>query len=161
MNCYYDTPDAVAGELIQFQLVRGKFTQVREVAGVAGGLRSQGDYIFWRDHGIYMGTLIPVQSAVTYRTDKTLQWSGENSQPQEVQSRADKQLRRILMSVFSISLRGNQHIERVSVRHANGEAVDLEFEDSVAAGTLDAKSCTSYFAYNNAECEQFLDAAHP
>ena len=194
-----DTPENIADKLGRFQVVRGHFIQVREIAGVDGGLRSQGEYIFWRDHGIYLGTQLPLESAVTYRTDKTLQWSGDDPQAQEVNSRVDKHLRRILMAVFSfdlaqlerdfeqqwqidvgdwellltpkqnmtahfldkISLHGNQHIQRVSVYHASGEVMTLAFEESVAETHLDVTSCLTRFAYNEYECEQFLDAANP
>lgn len=95
------TPQSIARQLAQHIIIRGNFAQTREVEGIPRGLRSRGHYVFWRDHGIYWATQLPQQRAMTYRNDKTLQWSNDNSQPQEMNSTADKYLRRILMTVFS------------------------------------------------------------
>lgn len=95
------TQESIASRLAQHVIMRGKFVQIREVEGIPQGLRSQGHYVFWRDHGIYWATQLPQQRAITYRNDKTLLWSNEHSEPQEVNSSADKHLRRILMTIFS------------------------------------------------------------
>ena len=95
-----DSPDDIADTLVSHAVVRGKFSQLRELPGLPDGLRSEGEFTFWREHGIHWATLHPVQRQVTYRSDRTLTWSSGGAL-QTLNSPRDKLLRRLLMTVFS------------------------------------------------------------
>ena len=98
------SPEEIADKIRSHTVVRGEFEQLREVPGLPGGLRSQGEFTFWREHGIYWATLQPVHRQITYRSDQTLAWPEEDGTPQTLNSRQDRQLRGLLMSVFSFDL---------------------------------------------------------
>ncbi|MEM8659423.1 MAG: outer membrane lipoprotein carrier protein LolA [Pseudomonadota bacterium] len=96
-------PQTISQGLSTFTVMRGHFSQVRHLDGRDGGLRSSGQYVFWRDHGVYWHTEQPIERAVTYRSDVTLDWrSGE---PVATQRPGDESFRRILMGVFSFDLK--------------------------------------------------------
>ncbi|MDZ7785407.1 MAG: outer membrane lipoprotein carrier protein LolA [Halioglobus sp.] len=84
-------------------VVRGNFIQTRELDNAAASLRSQGRFIFWRNHGVYWETQQPVQIARIYRHDKTLviEDDGGNAPPGEMRGVRDRHFRETLLTVFS------------------------------------------------------------
>ena len=84
-------------------VVRGSFIQTRELENAAASLRSEGRFIFWRDHGVHWATQQPVQIAKIYRHDKTLviEDDGENAPPSEVRGVRERHFRETLLTVFS------------------------------------------------------------
>lgn len=86
-------------------VVRGGFVQTRELENAAANLRSEGEFIFWRNQGVYWATQKPVHIAKIYRHDKTLVIEGEDgdgdSSPREVNGVRDRHFRETLLTIFS------------------------------------------------------------
>lgn len=86
-------------------VVRGDFVQTRELENTAANLRSEGEFIFWRNQGVYWATQQPVHIAKIYRHDKTLVIEDEDgdgaSSPREVNGVRDRHFRETLLTIFS------------------------------------------------------------
>lgn len=92
----------VVDRLGSHAVVRGRFTQTRELENAAASLHSEGRFIFWRHHGVYWATQEPVQLAKIYRHDKTLVIDGDgNSPPGEVRGVRERHFRETLLTIFS------------------------------------------------------------
>jgi outer membrane lipoprotein-sorting protein len=96
-----NTAKRITAQLEARSKVQGHFIQTKTLEGMTNGLQSEGEFTFWRDHGIYWATQRPVKQAITYRSDKTLKWQAGESEPEEMHRRKDKEFRKILMAIFS------------------------------------------------------------
>ncbi|MEM1154791.1 MAG: outer membrane lipoprotein carrier protein LolA, partial [Pseudomonadota bacterium] len=96
-------PQIISQKLSTFTVMRGHFSQLRHLDGLDGGLRSSGQYVFWRDHGVYWHTEQPIERAVTYRRDVTLNW--QSGEPVTSHRPGEASFRRILMGIFSFDLK--------------------------------------------------------
>jgi outer membrane lipoprotein-sorting protein len=87
-------------------IVKGQFTQQRFVKGLNQPLISEGEFIYWRDKGIYWQTDRPFPQATTYKADKTIVWTAPGvADDKKNNSRRDKQFRKILLSMFSFDIK--------------------------------------------------------
>ena len=82
-------------------VISGKFEQSKDHAGLPKPLQSEGQFVFWRGHGVHWATESPVQQATIYRNDKTLQSSGSSGAVRELTGRKERAFRRVLLDVFS------------------------------------------------------------
>jgi len=82
-------------------VIRGHFQQSKDHAGLPMPLLSEGEFIFWRGHGVHWATESPVQQTIVYRSDKTLQSSDDSTEVRELRGRNERAFRRILLDIFS------------------------------------------------------------
>jgi len=94
---------AIVDRLSSHAVVRGSFIQTRELENAAATLRSEGRFVFWRNHGVYWATHQPVRITKIYRHDKTLviEDDGGNSPPGEVRGVRERHFRETLLTIFS------------------------------------------------------------
>ena len=89
------------------QVVKGHFEQWRNLAGIPRPIRSNGRFIYWRNHGMYWETRTPILQASTFTPDAIFHWHpGTNTrQADRSSSPVQKQISRILLAVFGGNIR--------------------------------------------------------
>lgn len=103
----YADDTAVASEQIsrqmrQYQVVKGRFEQWRNLTGIPRPIRSSGRFIYWRKHGLYWETQKPISQASTFTSDAIIHWQSDTAtrQADRSSSPVQKHISRILLAVF-------------------------------------------------------------
>ena len=99
-------PPQVLEQLQQQTLISGQFVQTRQLQGLPRPIKSSGNFIFWRGHGLYWETLLPFYQATTFSTDEVITWLAPEgpAQPPANKDPVQKYVNRILLSVFSADM---------------------------------------------------------
>jgi outer membrane lipoprotein-sorting protein len=66
--------DQVVKRLSEIELVQGGFNQQKKLQGLAYALNAQGQFIFWRAHGLYIATAKPFFNAMTITGGEIINW---------------------------------------------------------------------------------------
>ncbi len=108
----YAEDTAVASERLsrqmrQHQVVKGRFEQSRNLTGIPRPIRSNGRFIYWRDHGLYWEIQKPISQASTFTPDTIIHWRPDTAARQANRSSSpiQKQISRILLAVFGGDIR--------------------------------------------------------
>lgn len=99
-------PEHIVAQLQQYPVISGKFVQTRQLQGLSRPIRSDGNFLFWRDHGLYWETLRPFYQATTFTADDVISWPAPEGPAlaSETNDRVQQYVSRILLSVFSADL---------------------------------------------------------
>lgn len=99
-------PQHVLQQLQQHPLVGGQFVQTRQLQGLPRPITSSGNFIFWRQHGLYWETLLPFYQATTFTADEVITWLAPEGPAQQAGARdpVQKYVNRILLSVFGADM---------------------------------------------------------
>ena len=93
-------------QMQQHPLVSGQFVQTRQLQGLPRPIISSGNFIFWRQHGLYWETLQPFYQATTFTRDEVITWLAPEgpAQPAVSKDPVQKYVNRILLSVFGADM---------------------------------------------------------
>lgn len=99
-------PAQVVQGMQQHPLIAGQFVQTRQLQGLPRPITSSGNFIFWRQHGLYWETLQPFYQATTFTADEVITWLAPEGPAQQAPSRdpVQKYVNRILLSVFGADM---------------------------------------------------------
>jgi hypothetical protein len=98
--------DTVVQRLNELVLVSGKFAQQKKLQGLEYPLSSAGEFIFWKDHGLYLASETPFFNATTMAIDKMIHWQedGAGSLAGEQNGMVQREVSRTLLAFFSADL---------------------------------------------------------
>ena len=93
----------VRGRLLFAPLIKGDFSQQRQLSAIDKPLASAGRFIFWRDHGLYWETQKPFYQGTTYLAEQVLSWHrpGVPSPETGINSRIQLALGKVLVNIFN------------------------------------------------------------
>jgi len=100
------TTTQVVAHMQQHPLISGEFLQTRQLQGLPRPIISSGNFIFWRQHGLYWETLQPFYQATTFARDEVITWLAPEGPAQPAASRdhVQKYANRILLSIFGADM---------------------------------------------------------
>ena len=79
--------DAITQAVARPDVLRGQFTQQKQVSGFKNPLRSQGQFVVARQHGVIWTTLKPFPSEVVITADRILSRQRDGSTRVELDAR--------------------------------------------------------------------------
>lgn len=96
----------VVQRLNDVMLVAGKFDQQKKLQGLEYPLTSQGEFIFWKSHGLYLASDKPFFNASTITLDNIIHWQEDGSAvlSQEQNGLVQREISRTLLAFFSADL---------------------------------------------------------
>jgi len=83
-------------------VLRGAFTQEKQVAGFKNPLRSQGSFVLAQDHGVIWTTLKPFPSEVVVTRDRILSRQRDGSSRVELDGRQQPAMRSVNAIMFAL-----------------------------------------------------------
>lgn len=92
----------VRGQVAQVPLLRGEFSQEKQVAGFRNPLRSSGRFLLARDKGVLWTTLAPFPSETVITQDRILSRQRDGSRRVEVDGRQQPGLRNVNAMMFAL-----------------------------------------------------------
>ncbi|TQM12171.1 outer membrane lipoprotein-sorting protein [Pseudoxanthomonas sp. 3HH-4] len=92
----------VQGQVAQVPLLRGEFTQEKQVAGFRNPLRSSGRFLLARDKGVVWTTTAPFPSEIVITRDRILSRQRDGSRRVEVDARQQPGLRSVNAMMFAL-----------------------------------------------------------
>ena len=92
----------VRAQVAQVPLLRGEFSQEKQVAGFRNPLRSSGRFLLARDKGVVWTTLAPFPSETVITQDRILSRQRDGSRRVEVDGRQQPGLRSINAMMFAL-----------------------------------------------------------
>ena len=94
--------DAVKQRVAKVDVLRGEFTQEKQVAGFKNPLRSQGRFVLAQDHGVIWTTLKPFPSEVVVTRDRILSRQSDGSSRVELDGRQQPAMRSVNAIMFAL-----------------------------------------------------------
>lgn len=93
-------------QLRQHAIVSGNFRQQRQLSGLPRALESSGQFVFWREHGLYWETVKPFYQATTFTADDVIHWTSIESPALEAGPHDPVQgyVSKVMLSLFSADL---------------------------------------------------------
>lgn len=92
--------------LAAHEVVRGRFSQQRQVPGLEQPLVSGGAFLFWRSGGLHWQTEQPFPLVTVLRQDATLQYDpGAQERPDVLAGRSETLRRELLLDLFRFDRR--------------------------------------------------------
>lgn len=83
----------------------GEFTQQRMINDLPIALKSSGDFIFLKGHGLYWNTEKPFAQAITFKADDIIRWNGVQSDEKETKvGVVQRETSKMLLAFFSADL---------------------------------------------------------
>ena len=76
-----DTLTQIRARLPQTEIVQGHFSQEKQLKFLSKPLVSQGEFVFWQEHGVLWKTLSPVASTLLINNSRLLSNHGEQAIP--------------------------------------------------------------------------------
>jgi outer membrane lipoprotein-sorting protein len=76
-----DTLTQIRARLPQTEIVQGHFSQEKQLKFLSKPLVSQGEFVFWQNHGVLWKTLSPVASTLLINNSRLLSSQGEQAIP--------------------------------------------------------------------------------
>ncbi|UOV05384.1 outer membrane lipoprotein carrier protein LolA [Pseudoxanthomonas sp. F37] len=92
----------VRAQVAQVPLLRGEFSQEKQVAGFRNPLRSSGRFLLARDKGVLWTTLVPFPSETVITQDRILSRQRDGSRRVEVDGRQQPGLRNVNAMMFAL-----------------------------------------------------------
>ncbi len=101
-----ETPEEIVERLAAHRVVYGSFEQQQQLADLDFPLNSAGEFIFWRDRGLYLVTREPFFQALTLTPDGVIYWDedGTGSRDQRREGLIQRETGRTLLAFFSADL---------------------------------------------------------
>lgn len=97
-----ETLGTLTGAVARPDVLRGEFTQEKQVSGFRNPLRSQGRFVVAREHGVIWTTLKPFPSEVVITADRILSRQRDGSSRVEVDARQQPALRSVNAIMFAL-----------------------------------------------------------
>ncbi len=94
--------DLVKQRVAKVGVLRGEFTQEKQVAGFNNPLRSQGRFVLAQDHGVIWTTLKPFPSEVVVTRDRILSRQRDGSSRVELDGRQQPAMRSVNAIMFAL-----------------------------------------------------------
>ena len=94
--------EAVKQHVAKVDVLRGEFTQEKQVAGFKNPLRSQGRFGLAQDHGVIWTTLKPFPSEVVVTADRILSRQRDGSTRVELDARQQPAMRSVNAIMFAL-----------------------------------------------------------
>ncbi|MGL4690517.1 MAG: outer membrane lipoprotein carrier protein LolA [Stenotrophomonas maltophilia] len=94
--------EAVKQRVAKVDVLRGEFTQEKQVAGFKNPLRSQGRFVLAQDHGVVWTTLKPFPSEVVVTRDRILSRQSDGSSRVELDGRQQPAMRSVNAIMFAL-----------------------------------------------------------
>lgn len=94
--------EAVKQRVAKVDVLRGEFTQEKQVAGFKNPLRSQGRFVLAQDHGVIWTTLKPFPSEVVVTRDRILSRQSDGSSRVELDGRQQPAMRSVNAIMFAL-----------------------------------------------------------
>lgn len=94
--------EAVKQRVAKVAVLRGDFTQEKQVAGFKNPLRSQGRFVLAQDHGVIWTTLKPFASEVVVTRDRILSRQSDGSSRVELDGRQQPAMRSVNAIMFAL-----------------------------------------------------------
>lgn len=94
--------DLVKQRVAKVEVLRGEFTQEKQVAGFKNPLRSQGRFVLAQDHGVIWTTLKPFPSEVVVTRDRILSRQHDGSSRVELDGRQQPVMRSVNAIMFAL-----------------------------------------------------------
>ena len=93
-------------QLSSVTLVHGEFKQQKNLAGLDHALQSEGNFIFWKNQGLYLENNIPFFNATTMTLDSMIQWNEDGSSValEEKNGVIQREINKTLLAFFSADL---------------------------------------------------------
>lgn len=105
---------ATIEKLRGFNLVQGEFQQQKTLKGLSYPLKTQGHFVFWKSHGLYLANEKPFFNATTITTEAMINWQadGTGSVSQEQNGFIQREINKTLLAFFSADVAAiEQHFE--------------------------------------------------
>jgi outer membrane lipoprotein-sorting protein len=100
--------DLVKQRVAKVTVLRGEFSQDKQVAGFKNPLRSQGTFVLAQDHGVIWTTLKPFPSEVVVTRDRILSRQRDGSSRVELDGRQQPAMRSVNAIMFAL-MSGDAH----------------------------------------------------
>ncbi len=100
--CATDPLAQVRAQVAQVPLLRGEFTQEKQIAGFRNPLRSSGRFLLARDRGLVWTTTQPFASEIVITQDRILSRQRDGSRRVEVDGRQQPGLRSVNAMMFAL-----------------------------------------------------------
>lgn len=94
--------DLLKQRVAKVDVLRGEFTQEKQVAGFKNPLRSQGRFVLAQDHGVIWTTLKPFPSEVVVTRDRILSRQRDGSSRVELDGRQQPAMRSVNAIMFAL-----------------------------------------------------------
>ena len=94
--------EAIKQRVAKVDVLRGEFTQEKQVAGFKNPLRSQGRFVLAQDHGVVWTTLKPFPSEVVVTRDRILSRQSDGSSRVELDGRQQPAMRSVNAIMFAL-----------------------------------------------------------
>ncbi|MEG0186686.1 MAG: outer membrane lipoprotein carrier protein LolA [Stenotrophomonas sp.] len=94
--------DAITQAVARPEVLRGQFTQEKQVSGFKNPLRSQGQFVVARKHGVIWSTLKPFPSEVVVTADRILSRQRDGSTRVELDARQQPAMRSVNAIMFAL-----------------------------------------------------------
>lgn len=94
--------EAITATMARPDVLRGQFTQEKQVSGFSNPLRSQGRFVVAREHGVIWTTLKPFPSEVVVTADRILSRQRDGSTRVELDARQQPALRSVNAVMFAL-----------------------------------------------------------
>ena len=94
--------DAITQAVARPDVLRGQFTQEKQVSGFRNPLRSQGQFVVARKHGVIWSTLKPFPSEVVVTADRILSRQRDGSTRVELDARQQPAMRSVNAIMFAL-----------------------------------------------------------
>ena len=122
--------EAVKQRVAKVDVLRGEFTQEKQVAGFKNPLRSQGRFVLAQDHGVIWTTLKPFPSEVVVTRDRILSRQSDGSSRVELDGRQQPAMRSVNAIMFALMSGDAQALSarftvKVEARPNNGWSMQL------------------------------------
>ena len=119
--------------LQQKNLLTGEFQQRRELSEIPVPLQSYGQFIYWRDHGMYWETSKPFYSAQTYTPEDIIQWQAPGVALDTAPGMIERQIGQIMVGLFSGDL---SRLESFFTATVTGSEDDWRIHFKPSAGSI-------------------------
>lgn len=98
--------DALIADLAKRVLVTGTFTQQKHIQGLSKAIHSSGQFVYWRNQGIYLETQAPFFNGVTIAKQGSVQWlaPGEINHQVPPENTVRKEINALLLSILTADL---------------------------------------------------------
>jgi len=94
--------DAITHAVARPEVLRGQFSQEKQVSGFRNPLRSQGQFVVARQHGVIWTTLKPFPSEVVVTADRILSRQRDGSTRVELDARQQPAMRSVNAIMFAL-----------------------------------------------------------
>ncbi len=94
--------DVIKQRVAKVDVLRGEFTQEKQVAGFKNPLRSQGRFVLAQEHGVIWTTLKPFPSEVVVTRDRILSRQRDGSSRVEMDGRQQPAMRSVNAIMFAL-----------------------------------------------------------